>query len=306
VERQFREEALARLDSDLEAKHRDLEEAIRRRAALVVPSDYVPAAESTHEMYQVSVTEFAGPLDLLLFLIRRHEIDILDIPIAFICERYLEHVQIMQELNIDVAAEFMHMAAELMHIKSKMLLPRPAEVENDEEEVDPRAELVHRLLEYQKYKNAAMTFAGAEWLDRDRFERQPEKIDLGRHDAPLREVGVFALVEAFDAVLKRQKPELRHQVLMEEVSVAERIRRFIGVLVGKQTVRFEELIGELAGRLDIIVSFLALLEMAKFQLLKIYQSADGQLYVSPRYESLDEAMHHIEDSLMDDEAQYAG
>ena len=132
--------------------------------------------------YKIQLENFYGPLDLLLFLIRRHQVDIFDIPISFVCARYLEYIKMMQDLNVDVASEFMSLAAELLLIKSKMLLPRPVDVDGDEEETDPRAELVRRLLEYQKYKDAAVQLADHDWLGRDSFSRDPERIPVVRVD----------------------------------------------------------------------------------------------------------------------------
>ena len=299
LEREAGEEEAARIAAVVEAERR------RRRRAweqVVVPKDYMPAPESNEIIYQLDLDAFEGPLDLLLFLIRRHQIDIFDIPMSFICERYLEYMDRMKDLNIDVAAEFMFMAAELLHIKSKMLLPQPEELEDDEE-TDPRADLVRRLLEYQKYKEAAEAIARFEWLGRDTFGREPEKIPIDRGALPLREVGVFALIEAFDTILQKKRPELLHQVMMEEVSIAERLRSFVQKLAGKDQVRFEEMLGVVHTRIDIVVSFLAMLEMTKMRMLSIYQSLEGALYLSPRFKDVETAMQQIAGL---DESQYAG
>ncbi|MBN1962309.1 MAG: segregation/condensation protein A [Deltaproteobacteria bacterium] len=290
AERVAKEEA-ARI---AEAEAKAAEEARKaERPPLVIPNDYVPAAESDHELYQIDVNGFEGPLDLLLFLIRKHALDIFDIPIAFICERYLDCLHTMEELNIDVAAEFLAVSAELLYIKSKLLLPKPVEVD-DEEETDPRADLVRRLLEYQKYKDAAGQLAGLTRVGRDTFNRNPENIPKSTELQPLAEVGLFALIEAFDAVLKRQKPELRHQVVLEAVSVRQRVRAFIEVFIERQSIPFEELLADLAMRIDIVVSFLAILEMVKLQLLRIYQSNEGGIYLEARFSTALQANAKLE------------
>ncbi len=267
------------------------------------PADYVPGAESKNELHQVQVDSFEGPLDLLLFLIRKHKIDIFDIPIAFICERYLEMMKAVEDLNIDAAAEFMFMASELLHLKSKLLLPKPTEVDDDEEDEDPRAELVLRLLEYQKYKTAASDLDESEWLGRDVYLRPAEAIDKPRSDNPLKEVGVFALIESFDAVLKRQKPEIRHQVVMEQVSLSQRIRTLSESLIGGSALPFTDLVADIRGKVDLVVTFLAILEMTKWQLLSIYQSETGQIYIQAKYSEVEHALRVMGAF---DESEYAG
>jgi len=255
-----------------------------------VPKDYTPIADSTHELLHLNLPIFAGPLDLLLFLIRRHELDILDIPIAFMCTKYLGYLKHMEELNIDVAAEFLLMAAELVHIKSKMLLPQPVEVEDEEE--DPRADLVRRLLEYQKYKNASQIIAQANWLGRNSFQRPRQDLPVTTDLQPLREVGVYALVKAFDAIIKRQKPEVRHQIRMEQISIKSRIRTMIATLQPGGTSRFEEFVGTWTNKIDVIVTFLAILEMARMRLIRVFQAThddDDVLYMKTNFVTHDEA-----------------
>ena len=295
-------EAEAAVKAAEEAKRRHELEA--KKAAIQIPTDYQPAPESGHALYQLNLDAFDGPLDLLLFLIRRHQLDIFDIPMAFICERYLEYLKVMEDLNLDVASEFMFMAAELLHIKSKMLLPKPVDVEDEEEEGDPRADLVRRLLEYQKYKDAAEQLDQFHWFGRDIFGREPERIEVDRSETPLKEVSVFALIEAFDSVLARQKPEFRHQVIMEQSSVKERMRRLVATLAGQPPQPFEELIGPIRSRIDIVVTFLALLEMAKMQLMKVFESEGGTLYIAARFADMEVATQQL-DSL-EEKTLYAG
>ena len=296
AEERTRVEADAKARLEVEAKTKaeakikaDAEDKARRRAAIEIPKDYVPSAESTNELYQLELDGFEGPLDLLLFLIRRHALDVFDIPIAFICDRYADCLKAMEELNIDVASEFLLMAAELLHIKSKMLLPRPADVEDDEEEIDPRAELVRRLLEYQKFKDAAAQLSGRDRFGRDVFARAPEPLPRPDGPVPLREVGLFALIEAFDAALQRQKPELRHKVMLETASVRQRIRALVESMAERDSMPFAEFLTAVARRIDLVVTFLAILEMTRLRLLRLYQSESGELYLSRRFETREQA-----------------
>lgn len=288
------------VESDIEESAQTL---ARPRISVAIPRDYVPSAESAHELYHIDIEAFAGPLDLLLFLIRRHQIDVFDIPIAFICGKYLDYVRMMEDLNIDVAAEFMFMAAELVHIKSKMLLPKPPSLEGDNEEEDPRAELVRRLLEYQKFKMGAESLAELPRHEWDTFGRPPEAIPEREGGAPLREVGVFALVQAFNAILKRQRPEVRHHVIMEQVSMRKRMYTLAQVLAGEASLRFEQAINPGSSRLEIIVTFLAVLEMTRLKLLRVYESDDGVLYLRARFDSVDVAYDRIDGV---GESDYAG
>jgi segregation and condensation protein A len=275
----------------------------RELTGLVIPKDYVPSAESAHELYQLELDAFEGPLDLLLFLIKRHHLDIFDIPIAFICARYLECLAYMEELNIDVAAEFLYMASELLHIKSRMLLPQDKAADSDSEEADPRAALVARLLEYQTYKAAAEQLQELPHLGRDVFARTPEALPAQAGDKKLREASVFALVQALKAVLKRQKPEVRHRVMAETVSMRKRMLYVIEALAEQEAVLFVTLLDGLTDRLEIIVTFLAVLEMTRLKLVRVYESDAGQLYLHPRFAAPEVAVGRIAGV---DEHQYAG
>ncbi|MEZ0313184.1 MAG: segregation/condensation protein A [Myxococcota bacterium] len=267
------------------------------------PTDYVATPESMHAIYQLQLDGFEGPLDLLLHLIRRHHLDVFDIPIAFICERYLEYLKAMEDVDIDVASEFLFMAAELLQLKSRMLLPRPEGETADEEEIDPRAELVRRLLEYQKYKDVAERFGLLDRFGRDTFGRDAEPTPPPEGEAPLKEVGLFALVKAFQSCLDRQKPEVRHQVMLEQVSVRQRIRTLVQRFESQEPMRFEALLEDARRRIDIVVTFLALLEMGKLKLLRIFQNEDGVIYVHPKFDDVSLAFARLEGL---DESQYAG
>ncbi len=223
--------------------------------------------------YTVRLEMFEGPLDLLLHLIRKNEISITDIPIALITEQYLDYLKLMKELNLDGAGEYLLMAATLLHIKSKMLLPTSPEEEEEGGE-DPRAELVRRLLEYQTYKEAATELERRPLLDRDVFIRtvpleteepeQEEKID----------VNLFELLEAFRRVLERAKPEIFHEVMLEQITVEERIQDILSLLQQEnRSVAFYRLFPEQASRKVIVVTLLAILELVKMKLVRVFQMA---------------------------------
>lgn len=222
---------------------------------------------------------FEGPLDLLLHLVGEHRVDIFDIPIARITDAYLTTLKTLQEMDIDVAGEFLQMAAQLMLLKSKMLLPR-TEVADDaspaEEQGDPRAELVRRLLEYQKYRAAAEELGRQDILDRDVFARRVRVARLPQPDGPdgLAEVSVFQLIEALDRALAAAKPETRHEVQADRLSITDAISRVAEVLRSRRRVSFVELLLAAGGggRSSIIAAFLAVLEMAKLRLLRVTQA----------------------------------
>jgi segregation and condensation protein A len=221
---------------------------------------------------------FEGPLDLLLHLVTEHQVDIFDIPIARITEAYLLALKSMQELDIDVAGEFLQMAAQLMLVKSKMLLPRTEVAEDTdpaEEQGDPRAELVRRLLEYQKYKEAAEDLGRHDILDRDVFARRVRAPGLPQPDGPdgLAEVSTFQLIEALDRALANARPETRLEMEADRLSITDAISRVADVLRLRQRVTFVELLlssGD-GGRPAVIAAFLAVLEMVKLRLLRIFQ-----------------------------------
>ncbi len=221
---------------------------------------------------------FEGPLDLLLHLVTEHQVDIFDIPIARITEAYLLALKSMQELDIDLAGEFLQMAAQLILVKSKMLLPR-TEVADDadpaEEQGDPRAELVRRLLEYQKYREAAEELGRHDILDRDVFARRVRAPRLPQPDGPdgLAEVSTFQLIEALDRALSNASPETRVEMTDDRLSITDAISRVADVLRLRQRVSFVELLlssGD-GGRPAVIAAFLAVLEMVKLRLLRIFQ-----------------------------------
>lgn len=222
--------------------------------------------------YHVALPTFEGPLDLLLHLIQQHELDIKDIPISFICEKYVEYIMLMQDLNIDLASEYLVMAATLAHIKSKMLLPKPPVDQDDEsaEDFDPRSELVRRLLEYQKYKNAAEQLGQTAVLGRDVFLRgAPAPMVDG--PAELAQVSVFKLFDAFHKLLSRAVQTADHLIDVDRISISERIIELTDLLKGKGRVPFTALFNESMTRSDLIVSFLAVLEMTRLRMMAVLQ-----------------------------------
>lgn len=234
--------------------------------------------------FRIQVPGFEGPLDLLLYLIKKHQLDILDLPIAFITERYLEYLSLMEELNLDVASEYLVMAATLAHIKSKGLLPRPPEDQDDvdEDEIDPRAELIRRLLEYQKYKLAGEGLGSRGVAGRDVFPRgAPGPKASG--PAELAEFSVFKLIDAFQSIVKRRKGELSLEVDAERITIQQRIAQIVESLKRSERTPFESLFGDAVNTYDLVVTFLALLEMAKMRLLRIYQTAPEEpIYLEAR------------------------
>jgi segregation and condensation protein A len=216
---------------------------------------------------------FEGPLDLLLYLIRREKIDIHDIPIAPITRQYMEYLELMKELNLDVAGDFMVMAATLIHIKSKMLVPvDPTEAEGEEEGEDPRAELVRRLLEFQRYKEAAgilhqqAQIRAATWTRPDTV--LPQLDDLGEQ---MLEAGLFDLIAAFKELLERRKTLLAHEVDREAESVESRMEELLALIREGESLEFLELFQSLATKGGMIVTFLALLELIRLKQVKVYQ-----------------------------------
>jgi segregation and condensation protein A len=235
------------------------------------PGDFESAADA----FPVKLSNFEGPLDLLLHLIKKNEVSIEDIPIALITQQYLDAIHLMQEMNLDVAGEFLVMAATLIHIKSKMLLPRPetaATVEGEEE--DPRDALVRRLLEHQKFKAAAELLHEREQLRSAQWLRPDERVaELAGDDyEPELEVDLFSLLSAFQSVVARAK--LRPKVLLppEQMPVEVRIEQLLERLSETDACGFEELFADVNDRGGLIVTFLALLEMIRLKLVRVFQS----------------------------------
>ncbi|HET8542504.1 MAG TPA: segregation/condensation protein A [Anaeromyxobacter sp.] len=250
---------------------------------------------------------FEGPLDLILHLVKEHEVDVFDIPIAKITESYLATLQAMRELDIDVAGEFLHMAAQLALMKSRLLLPRTEVAEDaggaEDAGVDPRAELVRRLLEYQKYKAAGEELGGRDILDRTVFARRARAERPAPVEGPegLADVSVFKLVEALDRALANARPEATHEIETDRLTISDAIARVADVLRLRRRATFEELLAGAAGRrhdrAGVISTFLAVLEMAKLKLVRIYQAPHDE--GGPAAEILVEARDTLGDGVPD-------
>jgi len=232
--------------------------------------------------YTVRLEMFEGPLDLLLHLIQKNEVDILNIPIALITEQYLETLSVIKVLNLDVAGEYLLMASTLLHIKSKMLLPTSAEEEEEEGE-DPRAELVRRLLEYQKYKEAAADLERRPMLDRDVFIRLVLTDQEESKGEERIEVNLFELLDVFRQVLEKAKPETFHEVILDRLSVEDKVQDILSLLRREnRSIAFHLLFPEQASRRVIIVTFLAILELVKGKFIRIFQLAPFEtIRISP-------------------------
>ncbi len=255
--------------------------------------------ESSPDAYKVKLESFEGPLDLLLYLIRKNEVNIYDIPIAAITEQYLSFIMLMEELNLDVAGEFLVMAATLIHIKSKMLLPRPETAQDSFlEEEDPRDELVRRLLEHQKFKQAAEVLHDREQARSAQFTRPDSRVADAVSDEyePELEVDLFSLLAAFRGVLTRASRRSRMVLPPERISIEERIQQLLGRLSETQACGFEDLFEDGDGsRGFMIVTFLAMLEMIRLKLIRVFQSGSlGAIRVYKRARPAD-APHPIGD-----------
>jgi segregation and condensation protein A len=222
--------------------------------------------------YSVKLQAFEGPLDLLLHLIKKNEIDIYDIPIAEITRQYLEYIEIMKTLNLDVAGEFLVMAATLLHIKSRMLLPVPEEPDQDEE--DPRADLVRQLIEYQSIKEAASSLDEREILERDVFVRRafPEETEVEGRGIEIEGLSLFELIEAFKKVLAEIPEEAVHEVIAERVSISDKISLILEALDMEENISFHDLLRSAGSKQDVIVTFLAILEIIRLKMIKVHQS----------------------------------
>jgi segregation and condensation protein A len=237
-------------------------------------SDAAPAAGSG---YWLELEVFEGPLDLLLHIIRKHELDIMDIPVAFVLDRYLAYITAMKEMQLDIAAEYLSMAATLVYIKSKMLIPgAPAEEEIEEEVEDPRAELVRRLLEYKKYREAAAALVSRGLLGREiftsGFETEPEEREVAT------DVGLFDLVEMVGKLIAeaRERGSEPEDLLADRITVAERITELAEQLAGRPQTTFREILGKSFEVFDVVITFLAVLEMTRLRMIRLVQAGGDE------------------------------
>jgi segregation and condensation protein A len=230
----------------------------------VLPNDlYIPP-----DALEVILEAFAGPLDLLLYLIRRQNLDILDIPIAQITQQYMEYIAMMEELRLEIAAEYLVMAAVLAEIKSRMLLPRVVEADDEE---DPRAELVRRLQEYERFKHAAQDLDALPRMERDLFPTAAEPPEIQRRML-LPDVSLDELLRSFRDVLNRADMFTHHNIEREALSVRERMTLVLSALQDREFVDFGSLFAAGEGRLGVVVTFIALLELLRESMIELVQS----------------------------------
>ena len=244
-----------------------------------MPMESLQIDDSLEEVYNVQLDSFNGPLDLLLHLIRKQEINIYDIPIALITQQYLEYLNLMKNLNLSFAGEFLVMAATLLQIKSRLLLPKEevaAEEENEGE--DPRAELVRQLVEYEQFKDAALRLSSQEKVWQEAFVRESRpmvesaKEDSLDEDFQADDLSLFDLVGALQQVLERATPnQTVMDVTKEALSIQDNIHRILERLEVEPSVTFDALFDRIDSRSQVIVTFLALLELVRMNLVQLYQ-----------------------------------
>lgn len=231
--------------------------------------------------YEIKLDVFEGPLDLLLYLIRKSEIDIYNIPVALITDQYLQYLEIMRTLNLDLAGEYLLLASTLIHIKSQMLLPK-LEMNETEDEEDPRDELVQQLLEYKTYKEAALFLDNRLILERDVFKRSHALPDIERgNDDEIAgdetELTVFDLINAFQRIVAQMDKEDSLEIRGEAISLAVRINEIMEKLLAARSLIFQELIEGMPDRRRIIYTLLAILELMKLRMIKVYQAGPFDL-----------------------------
>jgi segregation and condensation protein A len=239
---------------------------VKGQAVVDMPKDlYIPP-----DAMKVFLEAFEGPLDFLLYLIRKQNLDILDIPIAAVTRQYMEYIDLMQDLSLELAAEYLVMAAILAEIKSRMLLPRPGDAESTED--DPRAELVRRLQEYERYKQASEDLDKLPREERDFFIVQADG-SLISVVKPLPQVAMNELMAALMDVLKRAEHNTKHHIQMDALSVREKMTFILSTVQEKEHFLFTSLFDLTEGRLGVVVTFLAMLELLKQSLIDFVQAA---------------------------------
>jgi segregation and condensation protein A len=243
--------------------------------ATVQSPSHLFSEEASAHAYQVRVEAFEGPLDLLLHLIRKNQVDIYDIPIADITGQYLQHLALMKELNLDVAGDFLVMASTLLQIKSRLLLPAYGDEEvGGEEEEDPRLELVRKLLEYERYRDAATFLDARMVLGRDVFTSSVAAGQLPPADEEgesMEGMDIFALVDAFQQVLSTLPADVAHEVRGDIYRVADRMAHILSLLQERGELTVQELCDGMVARDYVVATFLAVLELCKMRLLRIGQ-----------------------------------
>ncbi|MCK5241172.1 segregation/condensation protein A [bacterium] len=229
--------------------------------------------------YRLNLDVFDGPFDLLLYLIKKNEIDIYDIPIAKILGEFLQYVEMIKELDLEVAGDFILMTATLMHIKSRMLLPKESLALEDGEEIDPRADLVHRLLEYKRYQEVATNLDHSEQRQRQIYWRhasRPSEEELEKHDpkdaqVQFQEVNLFDLLTAFKRVMKYAAPDTFREIKREEITTSQKINEILDVLEEQESLEFIEFMKSQGNKVAMVAALLALLELARLKAIRIVQ-----------------------------------
>ena len=223
--------------------------------------------------YKVKLEIFEGPLDLLLYLIKKEEIDIYNVSLERITRQYLDYIDTFQALNIELASEFIVMAANLMYIKSRELLPKDVQPPDEEaDEDDPRWELIRQLVEYKKFKEAAQFLGVQEVKSDELFVTTPEMPDLDAPVETMGQVGIFDLIRAFQRILKRfENTSDFREIVNDRYTVADKIEHLLDIVPPGSRVRFEELFTSAASRGEVIVTFLAMLELIKLNHLQVEQ-----------------------------------
>lgn len=227
-------------------------------------------AERHDEELKLRLGEFAGPLDLLLHLIKREQVNIYDIPIARIAAEYLRYLQIMKSLDISVAGDFLVMAAQLLEIKSKMLLPRDPVLDGgDELEIDPRRDLVHRLIEHQKFKSAAQMLWERNTIEQSIFPRGKTESDAA---SPEVNVGMFDLLQTFQKILSRRKAEFELEIRREETTLAQMLANLKTEIFKRESLNLTDFLARTRTRRELVLAFLAVLELVKTAEIKLAQT----------------------------------
>ena len=276
--------SLAQAKADAQQQQQNVPVAIVQGKTMVqLPLDlFIPP-----DCLDVYLESFEGPLDLLLYLIKKQNIDVLDINVFAITQQYMQYVDLMQGIKLELAAEYLLMAAMLMEIKSRILLPRNDDQDEDEEGADPRAELIRRLQEYEQFKQAAEDIEQLPRLGRDHFMRAASKVES---DAPLLhpDVEMQEIMRAFKWVLERADMQVEHEIAYETLSTRERMAHILTFLQDKAFVPYISLFDAKEGRLGVVVTFLAIMELSKEQLLDIVQTEVlGPIHVKLKGEQTD-------------------
>jgi segregation and condensation protein A len=231
--------------------------------------------------YKVKLEVFEGPLDLLLYLIKKDEVDIYDIPVELITRQYMEYLSLMQMLDLNIAGDFIVMAATLMMIKSRMLLPADERPEMEEEEMDPRWELIKQLLEYKKFKDAASFLEEMELRQQNMFIRETEEqIPAEKSGLEIGDVSIFDLISALNEALRRAKPDKTGEIVGEHFTVADKIEYIMSVVRTSNKIPFFSLFNEKSTRGEIVCTFLALLELIRLRQIRSLQTeVFGEIFI---------------------------